>query len=211
MVARAGQRSDLSSRDTAQGAAEIHRPTSARRDDPGNTATAPGSVPFPCRELALMPGMIQSPKSVSNRHLQVRYTEASRSHSTSFLLTIEPLRRSIRNSSPLGSQSAEFCFDPQRTRLHRNRVVMTGYVLDSGVLISLAKYPYTGLREKIEELHRRAARLVTIKEVFAECVTVPLSVVQQFHMLVEPTQRPHGSAEQFRLLDSFQAGDPGRH
>jgi hypothetical protein len=64
----------------------------------------------------------------------------------------------------------------------------------------LAKYPYTGLREKIEELHRRAARLVTIKEVFAECVTVPLSVVQQFHVLVEPTQRPHGSAEQLRLF-----------
>jgi hypothetical protein len=68
-----------------------------------------------------------------------------------------------------------------------------GYVLDSGVLISIAKYPHSALREKLDELHRKGIRLATIREVFTECHTVPLTTVQQLHVLVERTERPHGA------------------
>jgi hypothetical protein len=83
---------------------------------------------------------------------------------------------------------------------------MTGYVLDSGVLISIAKYRHSSLREKLEELHRRAVRLVTIREVFAECLTVHYTIVHEMHVMVERTERPHGTPDQLRLLDSFQGG-----
>jgi len=83
---------------------------------------------------------------------------------------------------------------------------MPGYVLDSGVLISIAKYPQSSLREKLDELYSRGVRLVTINDVFAECHDVPLSTVQDLHLLVERTERPQGTPEQLSLLESFQAG-----
>ena len=83
---------------------------------------------------------------------------------------------------------------------------MPGYVLDSGILISIAKYPHSSLRDRLDDLHRRGVRLVTINDVFIECRNVPLTSVQQLHVLVERTARPPGTPDQLRLLDSFQAG-----
>lgn len=83
---------------------------------------------------------------------------------------------------------------------------MPGYVLDSGVLISIAKYPHGALSEKLDNLHRQGVGLVTLNDIFAECRTVPLTTVQQLHVLVERTERPQGTPEQLSLLESFQAG-----
>jgi hypothetical protein len=83
---------------------------------------------------------------------------------------------------------------------------MLGYILDSGILISIAKHPQSSLREQLDVLQQRGVRLVTINDVFAECRDVPLTTVQELNVLVERTERPQGSPEQLRLLDSFQAG-----
>ena len=83
---------------------------------------------------------------------------------------------------------------------------MNGYVLDSGILISIAKHPQSALREKLDDLHRRGVRLVTINDVFAECRNVPLATVQQLNVLVERTARPQGTPDQLKLLESFQGG-----
>jgi len=85
---------------------------------------------------------------------------------------------------------------------------MNGYVLDSGVLIRLAKDSSNAVRDSLEKLQHTGVRLVTIKEVCQECRTVPVKVLSDLHILVEPTQTPAGDLKQIRMLDAFQAG-PG--
>ena len=81
-----------------------------------------------------------------------------------------------------------------------------GYILDSGVLIGLSKHPHIGLRDELQQMKRKGIRLVTIKEVFAECRTVPLSLVQELGVLVERTEKVAGTAEQLKALEAFQSG-----
>ncbi|HET7442911.1 MAG TPA: hypothetical protein VFJ47_16535 [Terriglobales bacterium] len=47
---------------------------------------------------------------------------------------------------------------------------------------------------------------MTINDVFAECRNVPLSTVQELHVLVERAARPQGTPDQLRLLEAFQSG-----
>jgi hypothetical protein len=90
---------------------------------------------------------------------------------------------------------------------HLVACVANGFVVDSGVLIGLAKHPYIGLRDQLEQMRRRGVRLVTIKEVFTECKTVPLTLVQQLGLLVERSEQPAGTREQLRTLEAFQGGE----
>jgi hypothetical protein len=77
-----------------------------------------------------------------------------------------------------------------------------GIILDAGVLQGLAKErpPITSLSDR---LRKEATRLVTISEVIAECIDVPLMVLQKLHILIEPTRIPPASSG---LLDAFSAG-----
>jgi CheY-like chemotaxis protein len=45
--------------------------------------------------------------------------------------------------------------------------------------------------------------LVTIKEVMAECISVPVALLESLHILVEPSRSPHDPQG---LLHSFSAG-----
>jgi hypothetical protein len=76
------------------------------------------------------------------------------------------------------------------------------YVLDSGVLISLARKHRPGFQEYLKTL----GKLVTIKEVCAESRNVPVRILSDLGIIIEPTQTPGGDYEQLTLLDSFQAG-----
>ena|SRR5712691_4169533 len=78
----------------------------------------------------------------------------------------------------------------------------TGYVLDAGVLQGIAKEkpPNTPLRDWLQGEHAKGARLVTLREVIAECIDVPALVLDQLHIFIEPTTKPPGSPE---LLDAF--------
>jgi hypothetical protein len=77
------------------------------------------------------------------------------------------------------------------------------YILDSGVFISLAREHRPGLREHLKTL----GKLVTIKEVCTECRNVlPVRILSDLGVHIEPTQKPGGDYEQLTLLDSFQAG-----
>jgi hypothetical protein len=77
-----------------------------------------------------------------------------------------------------------------------------GIILDAGVLQGLAKEhpPHTPLTAR---LRQAATRLVTIREVTAECIDVPFMVLQTLNILLEPTRTPPGSP---RLLEAFAAG-----
>jgi len=77
-----------------------------------------------------------------------------------------------------------------------------GLVLDAGVLQGLAKEqrPNTPLTDR---LRLEAIRLVTIREVVAECIDVPVSVLHRLSVLVEPTRVPPGPTT---LLDAFSSG-----
>lgn len=76
------------------------------------------------------------------------------------------------------------------------------YLLDAGVLqgIALGKSPNTPLSDR---LRRANARLVTIREVMAECMNVSYRQLDDLGVLVEPTRKPYGGEE---LLDAFSAG-----
>jgi hypothetical protein len=77
-----------------------------------------------------------------------------------------------------------------------------GLIVDSGVLHGLAKEhaPHAPLAD---HLKREGTRLVTIREVMAECIDVPMAVLQHLNILVEPTRTPSGSQT---LLDAFSSG-----
>jgi hypothetical protein len=81
----------------------------------------------------------------------------------------------------------------------------TGLVLDAGILQGLAKErpPNTPLTDWLKAEHARGVRLVTIREVTAECITVPVAVLQQMHILVEPSASP---ADPQGLLQALPAG-----
>jgi len=76
------------------------------------------------------------------------------------------------------------------------------YIVDSGVFISLTREHRPGLREYLKSL----GKLITIKEVCAECRNVPVQLLSDLGVIVEPTQTPGGDYDQLTLLDSFQAG-----
>jgi hypothetical protein len=77
-----------------------------------------------------------------------------------------------------------------------------GLILDAGVLQGLAKEqpPNTPLTDR---LRTEATRLVTIREVTAECIDVPVTILQRLNILVEPTRIPPGP---LALLDAFSSG-----
>jgi hypothetical protein len=77
-----------------------------------------------------------------------------------------------------------------------------GIILDAGVLQGLAKErpPNTPLTDR---LRKEATRLVTIREVTAECIDVPSMVLQKLNILIEPTRTPLTSTG---LLDAFSSG-----
>ena len=77
-----------------------------------------------------------------------------------------------------------------------------GLIIDAGVLQGLAKEhaPHTPFAD---HLRREGTRLVTIREVAAECIDVPVAVLQRLNILIEPTRTPPGSQT---LLDAFSSG-----
>lgn len=81
----------------------------------------------------------------------------------------------------------------------------TGLVLDAGILQGLAKEkaPNTPLTDWLKAEHARGIPLVTIREVTAECITVPVAVLTQMHIRVEPSAVP---PDPRGLLQAFSAG-----
>lgn len=79
-----------------------------------------------------------------------------------------------------------------------------GFVLDSGVLqgINRETAPNTPLADWLRQQHEGDRRLVTIREVMAECIDVPAALLDGLGILVEPTAQPSGSPE---LLDAFSS------
>jgi len=77
-----------------------------------------------------------------------------------------------------------------------------GYILDAGVLQGLAKEraPNTPLGDRLHSERQAGRRLVTIREVMAECLDVPYSLLDALGILVEPTA---SLAECSELLDRF--------
>jgi len=77
-----------------------------------------------------------------------------------------------------------------------------GLILDAGVLQGIAKErsPNTPLTDR---LRREPGKLVTIREVIAECIDVSYTVLQDLNILVEPTRAPTGPRG---LLDAFSSG-----
>ena len=80
-----------------------------------------------------------------------------------------------------------------------------GLVLDAGILMGLAKErpPNTPLTDWLKAEQSRAVPLVTIRDVTAECITVPVALLVQMHILVEPSLAP---PDPQGLLQAFSAG-----
>lgn len=85
----------------------------------------------------------------------------------------------------------------------RSDPMRSGLILDSGVLQGLAKErpPVTLIADRLRQEQSR--RLVTIREVTAECIDVHFEVLSRLNVLIEPTRSPSGM---LGLLDAFSSG-----
>jgi len=80
-----------------------------------------------------------------------------------------------------------------------------GLILDAGILQGLEKEnpPHTPLANWLNLKRRQGVRLVTIREVTAECIDVRVSTLEQFGVVVEPSKTP---PDPQGLLQAFSAG-----
>ena len=80
-----------------------------------------------------------------------------------------------------------------------------GLVLDAGILQGAAKErpPHTSLTNWLKGRHVAGVRLVTIREVTAECINVPVALLEELHIWVEPSRTP---PDPNGLLQAFSGG-----
>jgi len=83
---------------------------------------------------------------------------------------------------------------------------MNGLLLDAGVLIGVAKESGEN-RPLYHSLKNEARNLVTIEEVCRECHDVPVKVLEELRISIEPSQKPIGFEKHGHLItNQFQAG-----
>lgn len=80
-----------------------------------------------------------------------------------------------------------------------------GLLLDAGILQGLAKEhpPHQPLTTWVTNRQRQGLRLVTLKDVMAECITVPVDVLTRLGIVVEPARTP---PDPHNLLQAFSSG-----
>jgi hypothetical protein len=80
-----------------------------------------------------------------------------------------------------------------------------GLILDAGILQGLEKEkpPHTPLANWLNEKRRQGVRLVTIREVTAECIDVRSSILERLGVLIEASKSP---PDPQGLLQAFSGG-----
>jgi hypothetical protein len=80
-----------------------------------------------------------------------------------------------------------------------------GLILDAGILqgVEKEKPPQTPLASWLNERKRQGVRLVTIREVTAECIDVRVTTLERLGVLVEPSKSP---PDPQGLLQAFSGG-----